>query len=83
MKPSIKIFVNKELETALHLIRSSEISSIVDCIGSHSSVLERDSDFARFHKWWNGIRRMISDSCAAKRSKFEETEKMAFFAANA
>ena len=83
MKPSIKIFVDKEREAALHFIRSSEMSSIVDSIGSHSSVLERDSDFSRFYKWWNGIRRKISDGCAAKRIKVEETVKMAFFAANA
>ena len=82
MKHTIKIFVDKKLESTLNMIRSGELSSIVDTLGDRSIILEREPEFGRFYKWWNGIRRSISQVCISKRDKFEETNRMAHFVAS-
>ena len=82
MKPTIKIFVDKKLSSTLQVIHENELALIVDLLGSRSDVVDLDTDFGRFYKWWNGVRKTISQSCTAKRTKFEETNRMAHFVAN-
>lgn len=77
----IKISYNRELANTVHFLRSADLVSIVEHVGSKSDIIKENPKFRKFWKWWNGIHAKFSAECVKSRMKVEDDGSKVTFAA--